>query len=159
EARDLHDRVNGPDVAKELPVDGGDCLPVLDTGKKNARTHNVLQTGPRPLERGRDDLQTTPRLRARIAAADRLSVPPERGRAGDGYDGSRAHRARDTYLGLIGTAARDQSAHDSAPSSLRDRRGGSVANLSENQARAAVAGRFYVGQVRRVSRLLGLYRE
>ena len=74
ETRHLHDRVGGANRTEEFPVHGCDGLPVVDASQQGPRADDVIERRSGPLERFFDDLEAAPRLRSRIALADRLAV-------------------------------------------------------------------------------------
>lgn len=76
ETRDLHDRVGGANIAKELTVYCGDSLPVLDASQQSSGADHMPQGRSGLIERGGDDLQTTSSLNGWIPLPDGLPVGP-----------------------------------------------------------------------------------
>jgi hypothetical protein len=94
-------------LAKELTVDGGDCLPILDPHQQGAGTDHVSQRGASLLQRGGNDLTASPRLRSGVANASRAPIGAERSCPGHRNDVTDTNSARNPCLGLVWTAAGD----------------------------------------------------
>ena len=55
--------------AIDLPMDSGDCLPILDSHQKSAGTNHLSERGASLLQGACNDLKTSPRLRFGISDA------------------------------------------------------------------------------------------
>ena len=73
----LHDGICGADIAKELAVNCCDLLPILYPSQQNSGADHVAELATESLDRGLDNLQTSPRLSRRIASRDRFSIRPQ----------------------------------------------------------------------------------
>jgi len=74
EARDLHDGVGGPYIAKELAVDCGYGLPVLDSSQQRSCPHNMAQGRSCLFKSGSNNLEASTRLSGGISLPDSATV-------------------------------------------------------------------------------------
>src|SRR5882762_7271309 len=103
----LHHAGCRPDLAEKFAVRAPNFLPFGDVRHKDARPHDVLQTGAGFGERRLDVLDRLHRLRAQIAHAHNLSIRPSRRCSGHTDHVADSHRPRVAHNRLPRRTARN----------------------------------------------------
>ena len=107
EAGNLHDGIDGANVAEEFAMHGGDGLPIFDPCEEDARADDVSHGSTCLLERSSDNFKAATGLSGGVTGRDGAAIRTERGGTGDGNDRTDTDGARNSHFRFVRTSTGD----------------------------------------------------